>query len=236
MMVATKKLGTIAKLLRQAEDADHAGRAEEAEAFQRKAFGLMAQHGVTEALARARIDGLDIETDAEAQSVTVRLRGRYIDAQISLLLQTAAAIQCAGIISYHGGRPDGTVMIYGMADHLRRVAQMWTMLAPQAQRGMESAHPGPGSAPSTVARYRRSWVDGYAAAVVARIRQAEDAAAASAGAVELYRTDRHRADDAMKAAHPDMFYRHSRRDIDWGAWQLGEVSGNAARLQQEVSG
>lgn len=55
-----KMLDRIAKLLRQAEDAELGDRPAEASAFQDKAFALMAAHGVSEALARARLDGLDI--------------------------------------------------------------------------------------------------------------------------------------------------------------------------------
>jgi hypothetical protein len=135
----------MAKLLRQAEDAELGDRPAEARAFQDKAFELMATYGISEALVRARLDDLDITDEAIAASVYVHLTGSYQDMQTELLWGVCEALHCQAV---RLRRPDRIVMrVYGMLDHLRRLQDMWTLLAPQAQRGMANAHPGPGNPP-----------------------------------------------------------------------------------------
>ena len=225
-----KMLDKVAKLLRQAEDADHAGRVAEAEAFQGKAFALMANHGISAALARARKDGLDITTEAKADSVYVRLQGKYVPMQRRLLCALCEALHCDAV----GIQRTTAMNVYGMRDHLQRLSDMWTLLAPQAQRGMETAHPGLYATSSEVTVYRRSWLEGFANVISQRISKAEDAAAAAAGELVLYKSDKRRAEEAMHAANPKLVYTRSQRSYDPTGYMHGTREGQSAHLHRGV--
>jgi hypothetical protein len=228
-----KMLDRVAKLLRQAHDAESGDRPAEAEAFQDKAFKLMADHGISEALARARVDGLDITDEAKAASAYVHFVGSYQDMQAELFWDLCEAMHCQAVRLKR--RPGKIVMrVYGMADHLRRLHDMWTLLAPQAQHGMSNAHPGPGAPGSAVAAFRRSWLEGFAEQISLRIRKAEDAAARAAGELVLYRSDSERADSAMRADYPDLSITMSERRTDFGGYAQGGMAGDAAQLHRSV--
>jgi Protein of unknown function (DUF2786) len=175
-----KMIDKVAKLLRNAEDAELGNRPAEAEAFQDKAFQIMADYGISEALIRARKDGLDIKIDAKAASIYVHFAGKYQRAQCELFWALCGAMQCEAVRVKKSRRETFSMRVYGMADHLQRLRDIWTLLAPQAQWGMENARPGWSTSSAYVAAYRRSWLTGFADQISHRIRKAEDAAAAAA--------------------------------------------------------
>lgn len=226
-------LDRIAKLLRQAEDAELGDREAEANAFQDKAFALMATHGVSEALARARLDGLDITDEAKAGSVYVHFVGNYQLMQAELFWEVCEAMHCQAVKL---NRAKMTVMrVYGMPDHLTRLQTLWTLLAPQAQRGMTIAHPGPGASSADVATFRRSWLVGFAHQINTRIRKAEDAAAAAEGALVLYKSDQQRADEALRADYPNVAEGTSSRGLNFDGYGQGGLAGSAAQLHRSVT-
>jgi hypothetical protein len=227
-----KMVDRVAKLLRQSEDAQLAGREAEAEAFQEKAFELMAAYGISEAMARARQDGLDIKVEAKASSSWVTFQGSYQSMQAELFWALCGAMQCQAV--RFSRRRQISMRVYGMADHLQRLQDIWTLLAPQAQRGMENAHPGPWSSAAEVTVYRRSWLEGFSDEVGHRIRKAENAAATEAGALELYKSDRKRAELAMHTDYADLKPIESNRRIDPFGYEQGERDGKAAQLNRSV--
>lgn len=82
--------------------------------------------------------------------------------------------------------------------------------------------------------YRRNWLNGFARAVGSRIRKAEQTAAADAGALVLYKSDRERAEMAMHADFPDLVYVKSRRRYDDAGYLHGQLDGEAAQLHRSV--
>lgn len=230
-----KMVDKIAKLLRQAEDAELGDRPDEANAFQDKAFELMASHGISEALARARVDGLDITDEAKAASVYVHFVGTYQRMQVELFWEICLAMHCEAVHLNGRARTMTVMRVYGMPDHLARLQTMWTLLAPQAQRGMANAHPGPRATSAEVSTFRRSWLEGFAGQIKNRIVKAEDKAAAAEGALVLYKSDQQRADDAMRTDFPKLSYTSTVRGVDWTGYDQGNTAGSAAQLHRSVT-
>jgi hypothetical protein len=228
-----KMVDRVGKLLRQAEGAELAGHDDEAVAFQQKAFDLMASYGISEALARARQDGLDIKVDPKAASMYVHFDGAYQRMQAELFWEMCSAMQCQAV--RFGSRGTVKMRVYGMSDHLQRLQDIWVLLAPQAQRGMEKAHPGAWSSSAEVTKYRRSWLAGFGDTIGSRIRKAENKAAADAGALELYRSDKERAELALRTDYPNLTAVTSNDDYDPFGYEQGCQAGEAAQLHRSVT-
>jgi hypothetical protein len=228
-----KMVDRVAKLLRQAEDAELAGRDAEMIAFQEKAFDIMATYGISEALARARQNGLDIKVDAQAASAYVHFEGAYQRMQAELFWEMSGAMQCQALRFNSRGKV--SMRVYGMPDHLQRLQDIWVLLAPQAQRGMEKAHPGAWSSSSEVVMYRRSWLAGFGDTIGRRIRKAENKAAADAGALELYKSDKERAELALRTDYPHTSEVTSNVDYDSFGYDQGCQAGEAAQLHRSVT-
>jgi hypothetical protein len=130
---------------------------------------------------------------------------------------------------------NNTLRVYGMPDHLARLQTMWTLLAPQAQRGMANAHPGPGASSAFVANFRRNWLEGFAGRIKTRILKAEDAAAAAEGALVLYKSDQQRADDAMHIDYPKPGSITSSRGFNVDGYDQGDAAGGAAQIHRSVT-
>jgi hypothetical protein len=227
-----KMLDLVAKLLRQAEDAELNDRPGEAEAFKDKAFTLMAKHNIDEALARAHRDGLDITEAAKAANIHVHLVGSYQHAQLDLLYRVCGALHCQAI--QLSGRK-AVLRVYGMPDHLQQLRDIWTLIAPQAQHGMTTAHPGPGASAAEVGTFRRSWLKGFAKEICARIAKAEDVAAVGTTALELYKSDKERAEEAMHGDYPHTTTTRSHGAIDSTAYANGGSAGRSAQLNRSVT-
>jgi hypothetical protein len=91
-------------------------------------------------------------------------------------LAMALRCQCVQTRSDQGTR----LHVFGYTSDLERADILFTSLLVQMARALASqAVPGYGG---EARAWRRSWMLGYAAAVVARVRAAEEAAVASAGA------------------------------------------------------
>jgi hypothetical protein len=92
----------VAKLLRQAEDAERSGRDEEMVAFQTKAFAIMSEYGIDEALARERQNGMNVKVDVKADSMYMTMSGKYKPVQAALFYYLAEAMHCKSI--FVGGK------------------------------------------------------------------------------------------------------------------------------------
>jgi len=166
-------LDRVRKLLAKAEDEGCS--AAEAEALTAKAAELMARYGID----RALLGALHPETDKPGDRVFT-LANPWGDVKRHLLagLATALRCQCVQVQSAQGTR----LHAFGYSSDLERADILFTSLLVQMARAL-AQQPVPAAGGGARA-WRRSWMLGYCAAVVARVRAAEDAAVASAPAAD----------------------------------------------------
>jgi hypothetical protein len=162
-------LDRVRKLLTKAEDEGCSPA--EAEALTAKAAELMARYGID----RALLGAVRPETDRPADRVFT-LGNPWGDVKRHLLagLATALRCQCVQTRSESGTR----LHVFGYRSDLERADILFTSLLVQMARAL-AAQPVPGYGGGARA-WRRSWMLGYCSAVVTRVREAEEAAAASA--------------------------------------------------------
>jgi hypothetical protein len=167
-------LGRVRKLLVKAE-ADGVTHAE-AQALTAKAAELMAKYGIDRALLAARRP----ETDRPADRV-IDIGNPWGRVQAHLLCGLASALRCQCVILPRTG-PGSRIHVFGFASDIERTDVLYTSLLIQMWQGLAATQP-PAWAQSPRA-WRRSWLLGFATAVVARVRAAEQGAAQrAAGAV-----------------------------------------------------
>jgi hypothetical protein len=168
MTVPDDLLDRVRKLLAKAES--EVVTPAEAEALTAKAAELMARYGID----RARLGALRPETDQPADRV-FDLDNPWADVKAHLLAGLAMALRCQCFLLK---RPDPgkRVHVFGYSSDLERADILFTSLLVQMARAL-AAQPAPAD---RVKAWRRSWMLGYCTAVVARVKAAEEAAAASA--------------------------------------------------------
>ena len=164
-------LDRVRKLLAKAE-AEGCSPAE-AEALTAKAADLMARYGID----RALLGALRPETDRPADRVFT-LGNPWGDVKRHLLAGLAMALRCQCVQTRSA---EGTRLhVFGYTSDLERSDILFTSLLVQMARALaRQAVPGYGG---EARAWRRSWMLGYATAVVTRVRAAEEAAVASATA------------------------------------------------------
>jgi hypothetical protein len=168
-LVDADLLDRVRKLLAKAEDEGCSPA--EAEALTAKAAELMARYGID----RALLGALRPETDRPADLVFT-LGNPWGDVKRHLLagLATALRCQCVQTRSAEGTR----LHVFGYTSDLERADILFTSLLVQMARALaKQAVPGAGG---EARAWRRSWMLGFAAAVVARVRAAEETAVAAA--------------------------------------------------------
>jgi hypothetical protein len=165
-------LDRVRKLLAKAED-DGVTPAE-AEALTAKAAELMARYGID----RALLGVLHPGSDAPADRV-FDLDNPWATVKAHLLSGLATALRCQCVLL---GRPvpGRRLHMFGYASDIERADILFTSLLVQMARALAAADIPP-QAPSVKA-WRRSWMLGYASAVVARVREAEQRAARASDA------------------------------------------------------
>jgi hypothetical protein len=155
-------LHRVRKLLAKAES--DGVTAEEAEALTAKAADLMAKYGIDRALLAAERP----ETD-KPDSRLVDIDNPWGKVKAHLLCGLGAALRCQCIlVSSEAGLK---VHVFGYASDIERTDVLYTSVLIQMWHGLAAA-PVPGWAASPRA-WRRSWLLGFAAAVTARVRNAE---------------------------------------------------------------
>jgi hypothetical protein len=169
---ANDLLERVRKLLAKAED--DGVTPHEAEALTAKAAELMARYGID----RARLGALHPETDSTADRV-FDVGNPWAAVKAHLLAGLAAALRCQCVL-LNRREPGSRVHVFGYLSDLERTDILFTSLLVQMARAL-APQPVPAAA-GRVKAWRRSWMLGYATAVVARVRAAEDAAAADASA------------------------------------------------------
>jgi hypothetical protein len=164
-------LDRVRKLLAKAEDEGCAPA--EAEALTAKAAELMARYGID----RALLGALHPETDRPTDRI-FSLANPWGDVKRHLLagLATALRCQCVQTTTEQGTK----LHVFGYTSDLERADILFTSLLVQMARALaQQVVPGFGG---TARAWRRSWMLGYCAAVITRVRDAEEAAAASPAA------------------------------------------------------
>jgi hypothetical protein len=158
-------LDRVRKLLAKAE-ADGVT-TEEAQAFTAKAAELMAKYGIDRALLAAARP----ETDKPDNRI-VEIYNPWARVQAHLLCGLAAALRCQCILL--PARAGQRVHMFGYASDIERTDVLYTSVLIQMWHGLIAAQvPAWSDSPRA---WRRSWLLGYAAAVTARVRAAEQGA------------------------------------------------------------
>ena len=144
---------------------------EEAQALTAKAAELMAKYGIDRALLAARRP----ETDRPSSKL-LDIYNPWARVQAHLLCGLASAMRCQCILlpSGEGQR----VHIFGYDSDLERTDVLYTSVLVQMWHGLIAAQVPDRAA--SVRAWRRSWLLGFAAAVIARVRAAEERAERSA--------------------------------------------------------
>ncbi len=163
------KLARIRKLLAQAEDS--AATPAESEAFNAKAAELMARHGVDAALLAAGAPDREVVGD-----LVVDLLAPYAYEKGTLGAAVAQGLRCTAVLRKVRGAGETThsLHLFGHTTDLVLTEMLLTSLLVQGT-GELTRRPVPrGEHP---AAYRRTWWLGFAFAIGARLRDAEQAAA-----------------------------------------------------------
>ncbi len=146
----------------------------ESQALTSKAAELMAKYGIDRALLAAERP----ETDRPADRV-IEVGNPWARVQAHLLCGLAAALRCQCVILPRSG-PGTRIHMFGFQSDLERADLLYTSILVQMWQGLAVAQV-PDWSRSTRA-WRRSWLLGFAAAVIARVRAAEQRAAGAATA------------------------------------------------------
>ncbi len=202
-------LDKVRKLLAKAENP--ACTPAEAEAFNLKAAELIAKYGVD----RAMLAEADPTSDVVGDRVIDLLPPYAID-KCGLLSGVASALRCQAVRrqTRSGERKAFSMHLFGYASDLDRVELLFTSLLVQASQSLAVQAP-----PSweNIAAYRRSWLLGFTAAVVTRLRAAEERAAAGVPepvgrSVALVLADRGaHVDRRMSEVYPKLRFASQRR-------------------------
>jgi hypothetical protein len=147
----------------------------EAQALTAKAAELMAKYGIDRALLAATRP----ETDKPDNRI-VEIYNPWARVQAHLLCGLAAALRCQCILlpASEGQR----VHVFGYASDIERVDVLYTSVLVQMWHGLVAAQV-PARADNLRA-WRRSWLLGYTAAVIAKVRAAEQRAEQAASAAQ----------------------------------------------------
>ncbi len=149
----------------------------EAQALTAKAAELMAKYGIDRALLAAARP----ETDAPGSRLVV-LDNPWNRVKAHLLCGLGAALRCQCVLLT--ARDGLKVHMFGYASDLERADVLYTSVLIQMSHGLALA-PVPDRASPRA--WRRSWLLGFAGAVIGRVKDAEQAAASQAGPGEADR-------------------------------------------------
>jgi hypothetical protein len=165
-------LDRVRKLLAKAED--ESVTSPEAQALTAKAAELMAKYGIDRALLAADRP----ETDKPASRV-LDVDNPWARVKAHLLCGLGSALRCQCILLSSAGQ--GTrIHVFGYASDIERTDVLYTSVLIQMWHGLAGAQvPAWSSSPRA---WRRSWLLGFATAVISRVRAAEHAAACDAAA------------------------------------------------------
>ncbi len=170
--IADTLLVRVRKLLTKAEDAGVTPA--EAQALTAKAAELMAKYGIDRALLAADRP----ETDHPADRV-IDVGNPWARVQAHLLCGVASAMRCQCVILPRTG-PGSRIHLFGFSSDIERADVLYTSLLIQMWQGLAAAQVPAWS--RNARAWRRSWLLGFATAVVSRVRAAEHQATTQATA------------------------------------------------------
>jgi hypothetical protein len=211
-------LARVRKLLAKAEDP--ACTPAEAEAFTAKAAELIAKYGVDQALLTAGDPAADPVGDR-----VVAVEPPYARDKAGLLAAVGTALRCK--VVHLDRRGTTRTHLFGHAADLERVELLFTSLLVQAAHGLAAAPVPWGEHP---AAFRRSWLVGYTEAIRARLREAEETAAAGAPGAALVLVDRA---EQVERRRDEVYPRLARlgpRRLQGSGRRQGYAAGRAADL------
>ncbi len=170
--VSDPALARVRKLLAKAESAGVTPA--EAQALTAKAAELMAKYGIDRALLAATEPQTDRPTDR-----VIDLGNPWARVQAHLLCGLASAMRCQCVILPHASS-GSRVHVFGYTSDVDRAELLYTSVLVQMWQGLAGAQvPAWSRNPRA---WRRSWLLGFAAAVVSRVRVAEHKATTEATA------------------------------------------------------
>lgn len=209
-------------LLAQAADQDGTP---EGDAFQARAFELMARYGVDQAQLG------DDDTDEMGKRV-IELAGAYTPSQFELAGYIGRALHCH-IEGRGNGRKVLRVVFYGKTRHIERAAMLFSILNPQMATGAENLPKVPGVARAV---QKRSWMEGFAIGVARRLQSAEEDATEAAGQAVAVLDDRQAAENFARQESGPARTLRSRATRDRRAMSDGIAAADDMDLGQERIG
>jgi len=166
---SSRLMDRVRKLLAKAED--ESVTPPEAQALTAKAAELMAKYGIDRALLAAERP----ETDRPASRM-LDLGNPWARVKAHLLCGLGSALRCQCILL--AARPGARIHVFGYASDIERTDVLYTSVLIQMWHGLAGAQvPAWCRSPRA---WRRSWLLGFATAVISRVRAAEHAAARGA--------------------------------------------------------
>ena len=187
------QLDRVRKLLAKAE-AEGVTQAE-AEALTAKAAELMARYGIDRALLAAS----NPDTDRPADKI-ITVPGPWAAVRAHLLYGITSAMRCTPLVITGTRGGTAQVHVFGYASDIERAELVCTSLLIQMARGLAVAQVPERT--RSVRAWRRSWLLGFATAVIRRIRAAEQHAARQAAA-----------EPAVPGSHPAALVLTSREQV-----------------------
>jgi hypothetical protein len=167
---ADRLLVRVRKLLAKAED--ESVTPPEAQALTAKAAELMAKYGIDRALLAADRP----ETDQPASRI-LDIDNPWARVKAHLLCGLGSALRCQCIL-LSGTSPGTRIHVFGYGSDIERTDLLYTSVLIQMWHGLVGAQvPAWSRSPRA---WRRSWLLGFATAVICRVRAAEHAAASAA--------------------------------------------------------
>ena len=142
----------------------------EGDAFQARAFNLIARYGINEAALRPC-------DDTEIIGRTIELGGAYTPIQLQLAGAIGEALHCY-VQGTGTGRKVSAFMVYGKARHVDRVVLLFSILNPQMVTAAGRL-PAAFDVPRVV--QKRSFMLGFVYGVSKRLRAAEESVTEEAG-------------------------------------------------------
>jgi hypothetical protein len=167
---SSRLLDRVHKLLAKAED--ESVTPPEAQALTAKAAELMAKYGIDRALLAAERP----ETDRPASRM-LDIDNPWARVKAHLLCGLGSALRCQCIL-LAAARPGARIHIFGYSSDIERTDLLYASVLIQMWHGLAGAEV-PAWCRSARA-WRRSWLLGFATAVISRVRAAEHAAASRA--------------------------------------------------------
>jgi hypothetical protein len=171
---STRLLDRVRKLLAKAED--ESVTPPEAQALTAKAAELMAKYGIDRALLAADRP----ETDQPGDRV-LDIDNPWARVKAHLLCGLGSALRCQCIL-LPTAAPGTRIHMFGFTSDLERADLLYTSVLIQMWHGLAGAQVPSWS--RSARAWRRSWLLGFATAVISRVRAAEHAAACQATAPE----------------------------------------------------